>query len=100
MRPHVDDREGIVIDITKEIVPAGTRYSGSGFEEIQALEKWRSIRITSKVNLAYLPKPEEIVGLHNVAFPDLLTVDRSSVERRLRSGYSRLHRLLVLSGFG
>ncbi len=68
---HTDAVEGIVINIEKKIVVAGTRSPG-GYTEIQALDKWRSIQMVSSVDLRTLPVPETYAILHPFSLPDVL----------------------------
>lgn len=73
---HVDDTTKIVINIRKEIVAAGTKYSGVGFEEIQAVDKWRSIRLTSYVDYSSMPQPEIFSDWMDFPFPnELLSIE-------------------------
>ncbi len=73
----IDEVTKIAVEIKKEMVPAGTRYvAGSGFVEIQTVDKWRSIRLTSTVNEATLPAPEVFASWVNFNFPSkLLSVE-------------------------
>lgn len=68
---HTDPVEGIVVNVEKKIVPAGTLYSG-GFVEIQSLDKWRSIQLRSVVDLSTLPQATSYTSTHSVELPDYL----------------------------
>ena len=67
-----DPVTGIVVLDTKQVVPASTRYPGSGFVDIRALEKWRSIQIVSRVDPSTLPPPELFVEMRNYSLPRVL----------------------------
>lgn len=69
---ETDPREKIVIEMEKDIVPAGTLYPGSGFVDIKSIDMWRSVQITSKVDLHHLPPPETVPGSHRLDLPDSL----------------------------
>ncbi len=68
---HTDPVYGIVVDLTKKVVRARTPYPG-GFTDIDPIERWRSIQITSKVDLRTLPAPITYAGVHQLDLPPLL----------------------------
>lgn len=68
-----DPVEGIVVRVTKKIVPAGSELPiDAGYVDIYALDKWRSIQLTSKVDLDTLPQPEIFGQTHSLSLPPLL----------------------------
>jgi hypothetical protein len=69
---ETDPRDKVIIQMEKKIVPAGTMYPGIGFVDIKSLDKWRSIQITTKVDLQHLPPPETVPGSHRLDLPDYL----------------------------
>lgn len=69
-----DDKTGIVVDVQKDIVPAGTSNPG-GFTDMKSIDKWRTIQITSRINLTSLPPDETFGTTHNIDLPaQLLSV--------------------------
>ena len=59
-----DPTYGIVVDVTKQTIPAGQPLDSTifndplkGYIDIKSLERWRSIQIQSKIDLRSLPKP-------------------------------------------
>lgn len=54
---EVDPRTGIVIGIKRKVVPAGTTggVGVDGYVDVKPIDKWRSIRISSKLDPATLP---------------------------------------------
>jgi len=84
LESHTDEQTGIVVEITKQIVPAGTQFfqqyiTPQGaigpvpqFVDINALDKWRSIQITSKIDPNSLPPPYIIGTSMRYDFPDIL----------------------------
>jgi hypothetical protein len=54
---EVDPRTGIVIAVKRKIVPAGTvgGVGVDGYVDVKPIDKWRSIRISSKLDPATLP---------------------------------------------
>lgn len=78
---HTDEVTGIVVNYTKQVVPAGTGYPGRNpvcpdgrgpFVEITPLDKWRSIQIVSSVDLNTLPAPEAWNTTHSFFLPPTL----------------------------
>ncbi len=67
----VDEKSRIVVDIEKTFVPAGTKGSISGgwYREVQPLNQWRSIQISSKVDPGKLPAMETTEVFVQKAFP-------------------------------
>jgi hypothetical protein len=72
---------GIKIIITKQYVPAGTKADGSGppyttnpggFTDLTPHDKWRTIQITSRVDLTTLPKPVTYAASHPLDIPPSL----------------------------
>lgn len=77
---NTDDKSGIVLDIDKELVDAAqaktlsaARRAAGWFPEIQPLDKWHSILISTKPDAASLPSPETWVETMNIRLPDRLT---------------------------
>jgi hypothetical protein len=59
-----DPTYGLVVDVTKQVIPAGQPLDSEifndplkGYIDIKSLERWRSIQIQSKIDLRSLPKP-------------------------------------------
>jgi len=54
---EVDPRTGIIINITKKVVDAGTLggIDANGYVDIKPLDKWRSVYIASKLDTSSLP---------------------------------------------
>lgn len=69
---QTDPVEGIVVNVTKDLVVAGTGYPGSGFVEINPLDKWRSIQLVSAVDPTTLPADLIYYTTHPFSFPDTL----------------------------
>lgn len=74
-----DPVEGIVVDVEKRLVPAGTKYPGLGYTlaerpytNITSVDKWRSIQIVSKVDLDTLPSPVSYGGSQSLSLPPFL----------------------------
>lgn len=72
-----DPVTGIVVDIFKQYVRKGTPYPGkSGYRgpwiDMKPYDKWRSIQITSRVNLSTLPPPEAWWTTHPFNLPPTL----------------------------
>jgi hypothetical protein len=66
-----DPTDGIVVLVDKRIVPPDT-IKPPGFVDIYALDTWRSVQITSKIDLLNLPKPQLVKSTFNFNLPDLL----------------------------
>lgn len=66
-----DPVEKIIVKVVKKIVPAGTEITLPGFIDIFALDKYRSIQITSSV-LDPLPPTEAFFQTHTMSLPPLL----------------------------
>jgi hypothetical protein len=69
---HVDERYGVVIALTKKVVPEGTTggVDGDGtVREVKILDKWRSVQMTSKLNVATLPAPVTWFSTQTHSFP-------------------------------
>lgn len=84
-----DPVEKLVVNIEKKIVPAGSQLTTElGFVDILALDTWRSIQITSKVDLTRLPPPEIFGQTHVLNLPPLLlsvgAVFSEDVDRAIR----------------
>lgn len=68
---HVDEQSGIKVDFTKQIVAASTTSSGT-YDEIQPLNKWRSIQIVSSLNVSSLPINKTYGATIRHSFPNIL----------------------------
>jgi hypothetical protein len=68
---QTDPTEGLIIRLTKKIVPALTPLP-PGFSESFPLDIYRSIQIVSKVDLRSLPPPDVWDTTQHVQFPQLL----------------------------
>jgi hypothetical protein len=66
-----DPTDGIVVLVDKRIVPAGT-IKPAGYVDLYALDTWRSVQITSKIDLLNLPRPQLSKSTFNFNLPDLL----------------------------
>lgn len=66
-----DPVEGIVVEVIKKIVPAG-HARPSGYVDVYALDKYRSIQITSRVDPSTLPAPDIFTQTHVLSLPPLL----------------------------
>lgn len=73
---EVDPRTGIVINIKKKVVPVGTTggvdLGGDGYIDIKPLDKWRSIRIASKLDPSSLPGTVQWETTVEHSFPNTL----------------------------
>lgn len=72
----VDQATGIRITGTKQIVAATPTPSPTGYQELQALDKWRSIMISPALDASSLPGGEagiETPTLVRHSFPDILS---------------------------
>jgi hypothetical protein len=84
---ETDPTYGIIIDIAKKVIPAGTLYPGetlsvvSPYIDINPLDKWRSIQIVSKVNPDSLPADLVWYGTHEVDLPPTLLGVSASWDR-------------------
>jgi hypothetical protein len=82
-----DPRYGIVVNLSKKVIPGGTRYPGvpvslSGpYIDINTHDRWRSIQIVSKVDLRTLPKPLVWGTYHHLDLPSTLTDVTASWDR-------------------
>jgi hypothetical protein len=72
---------GIKIIIDKQVVPAGLKPDGSGppytpnpggFTDMIPHDKWRTLQVTSRVDLTSLPKPITYVATHPLHLPNTL----------------------------
>jgi hypothetical protein len=69
----IDSRYGLVTQIIKRVVPAGTMWRpGLGYTEVHSHDKWRSIMVTSKPDLRSLPPPVVYPTTRNIALPSHL----------------------------
>jgi hypothetical protein len=69
---HVDERYGVVIALTKQVLPEGITggVDGDGtIREVKILDKWRSVQMTSKLNVATLPAPVTWFSTQRHSFP-------------------------------
>ena len=80
LEENQDDNTGIIVDIEKSLVNAAqaaslaTTKRGSGWDvELNAVDKWHSIMIASKVDTGSLPAARIYPGFKRYDFPDLLT---------------------------
>jgi hypothetical protein len=71
---EVDPRTGIVVDIKKQVVAAGTTggVDGNGYHDVKPLDKWRSIRISSKLDAGTLPSSTSWETTIEHSFPNTL----------------------------
>jgi hypothetical protein len=74
-----DPTYGIVVDVTKQVIPAGPPSDDDvfndpilGYKELHSLERWRSIQIVSKIDLRSLPKPITWGTTHTLDLPPTL----------------------------
>ncbi len=72
---HVDEKYGIAIDIDRQVVDAGTIGGGSGnvITEVRPIDVWRSIQITSTLDVDSLPSDETWFSGMRYSFPPVLT---------------------------
>lgn len=88
-----DPTEGIVVIVEKKIVPAGSARP-PGHVDIYALDKYRSIQLTSRIDLSTIPPPDEFYQTHVLNLPGLLvsivpTFARDTSEAaRVNTGFS------------
>ena len=57
----VDERDAIRVDVTKDVIdPLNASFlpMPNGYVDVYPYDKWRSIRVTSRVDLASLPSPQ------------------------------------------
>lgn len=105
---HTDEKTGIVIEFTKQVVPANTPYPGrSGyrgpFVELQPYDWDKAFQIISRPNLDTLPGPEAWNIVHPVNFPpQLLSIEAvwSDVTSRLTNAQANSANVSVSSGAG
>lgn len=76
---EVDPKFGVVVAVKKQVVAAGT-VGGidpvDGYVDVKPLDKWRSIRIASKLDLSTLPAPVSWETAENFSFPNVLLAAR------------------------
>jgi hypothetical protein len=72
---HVNEQYGISVGITKQVVDAGTTggLAGGTYTEIKSIDKWRSMSIASKLNLASLPGDTQWFSGQRHSFPPELS---------------------------
>lgn len=114
---HTDEKTGIVVNYTKQVIDAGTPYPGTTpqnndcalmkiqgpFVEDQPYDRWKTIRIVSAVDLNTLPKPQCWGINHPVNFPpQLLSIEAiwSDVVGKLTWALADQARVAVNTGSG
>lgn len=114
---HTDEKTGIVVNYTKQVIDAGTPYPGTTpqsddcalmkiqgpFVEDQPYDRWKTIRIVSAVDLNTLPKPQCWGINHPVNFPpQLLSIEAiwSDAVSKLTSAQAGSARVAVSTGSG
>lgn len=103
---HCDEVTGIVVNYVKQVIDAGLPYPGKSgyrgpFIEDQPYDRWKTIRITSVVDLNTLPAPESWTINHPVNFPpQLLSIEALWSDNKSRSALATasLARVSVSSG--
>lgn len=75
---EVDPRTGIVVDVKKKVVVAGTLggVDVNGYTDIKPLDVWRSIQIVSKLDIDSIPGTATWETTVEHAFPNTLTAAR------------------------
>jgi hypothetical protein len=112
---NTDEKYGIVVGISKKVVPATTRYPGVAtalstpqcgigpFVDLDPHSRYRSIQVVSKVDLHTLPKLEIYPISHPLHIPPtLLAVEAvwSDVESKLVEALKTSAHVSVSSGSG
>lgn len=97
-----DPTEGIVVNHIKKVVPEGTPHPGRGFfVDMLTHDRWKSIQITSSVDLNTLPLPETYWTTHPFhLLPTLLSIEGvwSDVSAKLASAQKTGAHVSVSSG--
>lgn len=73
---HVDERYLVEIDIEKKVLAAGTDGGvdmDGTIREVRSIDKWRSLQISSKLDVDSLPDDVTWIGGQNHSFPPELT---------------------------
>lgn len=71
----IDEKEGIAVLVERRVVPVLNDAFGpapSGYVDIRPYDKWRSIQITSRVDLTTLPPPLSYATTHHLVIPGTL----------------------------
>lgn len=65
---------GIAVDVTKTWVVAGTTggVTGVDYVEVKAIDKWKSLQLSSRLRTSSLPATEIIPGTTRISLPDVL----------------------------
>jgi hypothetical protein len=71
---EVDPRTGIVVEVRRQVVAAGTMggVSIDGYTDVKPIDKWRSIQITSKLDLDSVPSSRQWETTLEHSFPNTL----------------------------
>ncbi len=71
---HVDEQTKLTVDYTKQVVAAGTLggISGSDYIEVEPIDKWRSLKITSTLRANTVPADTRYPLTQRESFPDEL----------------------------
>jgi hypothetical protein len=72
---HVDEKYGLVVDIKRQTVAAGTTggLSGTDYVDVKPHDKWKSIQITSRFDIDSLPEDSVRYVSVNKSYPAELT---------------------------
>lgn len=68
---HVDPTDKIIIHVQKKLIVPGSDLP-SGFFDINAVDKWRSIQMVSSIDLHSLPIPDVYETTQHISLPDEL----------------------------
>src|SRR5882724_3800575 len=108
----VDPQEGIAVNVKKQVIdPLNAAFGPivAGYVDVMPYDRWRSIQITSKVDLNTLPPDLEYGSTQNYSFPDVLlgvtgewepTVEYSSTHQNDDSKFARCDVIALSSPVG